>query len=121
MHRDRDCARLVGGQHEMHVIRHQDVGIHRHSMPVCGFLQEVLERCKVLGARKDVLPIVTAMGQMNGHVRGKASGRSWHVVLTRLRSIATTKLLNKWYVAPFLVSACSLLDPHNMIGRQMGE
>jgi len=90
-------------------------------MPVCGFLQEVLERCKVLGARKDVLPIVTAMGQMNGHVRGKASGRSWHVVLTRLRSIATTKLLNKWYVAPFLVSACSLLDPHNMIGRQMGE
>src|SRR5438045_4895579 len=91
-------------------------------MTIRSTFKKVLEHTEVLGTRKDVVAIIAAMDQMNRDVRSKAPRRSWHVHVTLPRSNATTSVIRKWYVAPFFVLAsCSLIDPHNMIGRQMGE
>jgi len=92
-------------------------------MLVRRFLQEILVRTKILVARKKRLPVVPAVGDMGRDMSGKFAWSPRHVVLTPGLLRRTTAIVKKWYVAPFflVLSACSLIDPHNMIGRQMGE
>ena len=66
---------------------------------------------------------------MNRKTGEKLSKGPAHALLTRVARWCLTPLSTKWCLTPFLLlapflvvlSACQAIDPHNMLGRQMGE
>ena len=100
-------------------------------MLVARFPKATPEIAEVVLAAKDDLPIVATLRDMDGSARDKDSTRSGHDLLTspaparRLSSgkINLAPFFRKFILAQFFVvlSACQAIDPHNMIGRQMGE
>ena len=63
--------------------------------------------------------VVSAVHDVCREIGDKATRRSWHACTNALRDYGKT---GKWCLTPFLfallLAGCSLIDPHNMIGRQ---
>ena len=80
-------------------------------------------------AAEDILPVVPALSHVRRISRDKLTIWPPHEKSTNdpgigwlRRKSCLTRLFGKWCLTPFLLLAgCQAIDPHNMIGRQMGE
>ena len=77
---------------------------------------------KVILAMEDALAIISPLRDVHGKSGKVTAARSAHVELTHATG-GGRRPIQKVILAPFLVllAACQAIDPHNMIGRQMGE
>src|SRR5258706_6997500 len=115
---------LVGesGRDQVNMIRHEHVGMHLHSTAATDLHQATVKVDPVALGPEDRLAIVTADANVGRDSGNGESTKAGHGVHNARRALRTTRILN-WSLTPiiWLVAGCQVLDPHNMIGRQMGE
>src|SRR5260221_10461427 len=114
----------------MDVIGHEDVGVHRNPEFIRSFFRATPKKSVICLRMEDLLAVVAPMDYMGGvagneltrsacHMQQTcrpASGLRRNSYLTRIFSSYLTPILGG-----LLLAACSVVDPNNMIGRQMGE
>src|SRR4029079_13768326 len=86
------------------------------------FLQAPTHELEIRAATEHSHAPVSALRDMNRKPGDKLTMWPSHALLTRAARWCLTPLSTKWCLTPLLVLvACQAIDPHNMIGRQMGE
>lgn len=71
--------------------------------------------------QEDVLTVVSPKDDVQGIVGDSNARQSWHTRNNATAVDSPTAYLKYATLTLLFLTACSLLDPHNMIGRQMGE
>src|SRR5436190_10082695 len=131
MHHPGDAPLVPRGHQEVDVIGHEHVSVDVHAKVARGLLQAAPKETKIGLAAKDRLPVVPAVDHVDRTPGMEMSCRPAHSILTTAARGGWPQSRPKWCLAPFLVywclapfwlvAGCQVIDPHNMIGRQMGE
>src|SRR4051794_39593363 len=110
----------------MHMIGHEDVRMDRHTMRFGGIRESAMKEDAIALAAKDGLLVRPPHDDVEGVVDDSKPERSRHEPITRPSPIRLQRLIN-WGTTPIiflvflLLTSCTVLDPHNVFGRQLDE
>src|SRR5258705_10689106 len=133
MHRPGNRRRVVRRHQQVHVVAHEHVRVDRHPV-IAGRLFDAVPKEPVISlTMEDALAVVPPVGDVGRVAGNEMTRRSSHMDLTcrpglgGLGQSYLTRLFKLYLtpffllLTPFFLAGCSLIDPHNMIGRQVGE
>ncbi len=102
------------------MVGHEDIRIEVDTELAARLPEVPSKNVKITRRAKDVCARIAAVHEMNRHVRDEDPRKPRHIASNVPRTPGKT---GKWCLAPFILfflAGCSLIDPHNMIGRQLG-
>src|SRR5688572_22663679 len=108
----------------VNVVRHQDVRMHRDFASARRIDHAAMEEHAVAFRAENRLPVIASHPKMGRDLGGEETRKSSHGGNDATAAAWTgRKILEKlyWSLTPFILAGCSLIDPHNMIGRQGGD